>query len=167
MYDTANKILAAARELKIERARFRQVAGQRFAAVLNSVLTTFTRGGTRNRDALWLWDYLKDPTYSLVQPCGPDILRQVTEGATPVWLITEDWDRTKRHGNYWLFEGDFVAALDVLKHLHRLEYYIVAQKFEWLLLENHHDVIVGAGEWAVQRLHTIEAFATGMDRNAR
>ena len=167
MYETANKILAAARELEIEHIRFRQVSGQRFAAILNSVLTTFTRGGTRNNDALWLWEDLKGPTCSLVQSCGPDILRQVTDAATPVWLITEDWDRTKRHGNYWLFEGEFGAVLDVLENVHHLEYYIVARKFDWLLLENHHDVIVAAGEWAVQRLNAIEAVATGMDRNAR
>jgi hypothetical protein len=167
MYDTANKILAAARELEIERARFRQVAAQRFAAVLNNVLTTFTRSGTRNNDTLWLWEDLKEPTYSLVQSHRPGILREVTDAATPVWLITEDWDRTKRHGNYWLFEGEFGAVLDVLEHVHRLEYYVVARKFEWLLLENHHGGILGAGEWIVQRLHAIDALLPGTGRNAR
>jgi hypothetical protein len=167
MYETPNKILAAARELEIERTRFRQIAGQRFATVLNSVLTTFTRSGARNNDALWLWEDLKEPTYSLVPPHRPDLLREVVDAATPVWLITEDWDRTKRHGNYWLFEGEFGAVLDVLAHVHRLEYYIVARKFDWLLLENHHGVVIGAGEWAVRRLHVIDAPATDTDGNAR
>lgn len=161
MYETPNSILAAARELGLSPARFRQVGPGRFSAVLDRILETFTRGGIANRGRSWLWEDLEDPAYSLVRPHAYRVIRQVAPPETPVWFMTEDDDGTKRHGNYWLFEGDLGAVVDIIENHSYLEYYVMSRKLEWMLLENHHNVLYGVGEWIVARLHALEAAGPG------
>jgi len=154
VHETPNGILATAREVGLPSTRFRQVGPTRFAAVLDRILETFTRGGIANRDSLWLWDDLQEPCHALIRP---DVCRVIRPASTPVWFMTEDHGRTKRHSNYWLFEGDLGAVVDVIENHYHMEYYVVSRKLDWMLLENHHDVLYGVGEWIVARLHAIEA----------
>lgn len=144
MFETVNAVLASAHELGLGSDAFRQVAPGRWESVLASVLERFTK--SRNPDLTWLWEDLKIPGQSIQLSQALDRLGSMVDGQTPVWLLLEDWDRTKKHGAYWVFEGMYSAVIDVLRNTHGIEYYIVERGQSWMVLENHHDVLIGIGE---------------------
>ncbi|WP_396133464.1 DUF6756 family protein [Acaryochloris sp. 'Moss Beach'] len=45
-----------------------------------------------------------------------------------VWFMAEDWHRTKRKGNYWLYDGKINIIVDLLEEMYCFEYYIVSKK---------------------------------------
>ena len=76
---------------------------------------------------------------------------------TDVWLILEDWDRAKERGSFWLFEGRYEATLRVLQNMHRIEFYIADRNMTWIVCENHHDLLIGSGEYIVNKLRALSA----------
>ncbi|HEX4494267.1 MAG TPA: DUF6756 family protein [Thermoanaerobaculia bacterium] len=157
MYETANSILQSAQELRLSSERFRQVGPGRWRDLLDKILTRFTSQGPLNRSRLWLWEDFIQPTYTLQKEHTLETLLKLDEPAARVWLVFEDWDRTKRDGNFWLFEGDLAAAVSVLNNLYGIEFYIVSQSLDWLVAENHHDVLIGVGPHAIQALKAMDA----------
>jgi hypothetical protein len=152
MYETPNSLLASARELGLPQDRFRQTPPGRYAEIVDRVLSTFVVDGPDRRRLVWLWEQLKRPTHSSMRGPAYKLLQTLVDPTTRIWLLTEDWGRTKRDGCFWVFEGDVAAIADVLDNMHALEYYLVSRNIDWMLLENHHDVVVGAGEWIVEKL---------------
>lgn len=154
-YATANGILAAARECGFDEASFHQLPGGRAQEMLDSVLDSFTTRGRASRMQCWIWEDLRPPRLSLPAPDDLDVLLTLGPPSTPVWLIVEDWDRTKRGTPFWIFEATLAAAVATLKNHHLLEFYIVSRPLTWLVGENHHGVLFGAGEPAISAFQTI------------
>jgi hypothetical protein len=154
-YATANSILASARECNQAQASFRQLPGARAEAVLDAVLATFTTSGVGNRGRLWIWDDLRDPQFSVVGQLELESLLILGSPDTPVWLVVEDFNRTKRDSPFWVFEATLEAAVATLKNHHLLEFYIVSRALTWLAGENHHNLIFAAGDHAVAALQKI------------
>ena len=143
-YATANSILASARECNLDQASFRQLPGRRAQA-----LATFTTGGVGNRGRLWLWEDLRDPHSSFADRHELGFLLMLGPPDMPVWLVVEDFDRTKRDSSFWVFEATLAAVIATLKNHHLLEFYIVSRPLTWLVGENHHGVLFASGEHAV------------------
>lgn len=154
-YATANSILAAARECGLDEAIFRQLPGRRAQELLDSVLESFTTRGRANRMRSWLWEDLRPPHLSLTAPHGPNALLELGPPTTPVWLIVEDWDGSKRGSPFWVFEATLAAAVSTLENHHLLEFYIVSRPLTWLVGENHHAALFAAGEHAISVLQGI------------
>jgi hypothetical protein len=155
-YATANSILAASRECGLDDTSFRQLPGGRAQELLDSVLESFTTRGCANRMRYWLWEDLRSPHLSLAAPHELNALLKLGPPTTPVWLIVEDWDGTKRGSPFWVFEATLAAAVSTLKNHHLLEFYIVSRPLTWLVGENHHAVLFAAGEHAISVLQTID-----------
>ena len=153
-YETANSILAAARECDFDGKAFRQLPGGRALALIDRVVESFTVGGTANRHVQWLWEHLRDPRVSLNGPHDLSALQALGSSEDPIWLLVEDWARTKKGPPFWVFEASLNAATATLKNHHLLEFYIVSRSFDWLVGENHHEVLFGVGEHAVKILQS-------------
>jgi hypothetical protein len=39
--------------------------------------------------------------------------------------------------------------------MYGFEYYIVSKKFEWLLCENHHDILIAVGQPMVEKMERL------------
>ena len=100
---------------------------------------------------LWWWNgYLKGPIHSVLLPDWPaGELHKLIPLHEQIWFIAED-------DKFWLFEGDIKSIQKVLSESHAFEYYIVSKKYEWLLCENHHEVLFGVGEIIIEKLKQIE-----------
>jgi len=155
LYSTPNGILAAAEECGIARAAFRQLPGASALTVLDSVLESFTNGGLTNRAAHRLWDDLREPTFSLRRRADAATMLALGDPATRVWLLVEDWERKKTGPGFWVFEATLDAAARTLDNHHLVEFYIVSRGLDWLVAENHHDMLVAAGEHAVEALQRL------------
>jgi hypothetical protein len=55
-------------------------------------------------------------------------------------------------GNFWLYESRINPVCAVLSECPAFEYYILPRKMDWLLCENHHNLIIGSGEAIVSKL---------------
>ncbi len=76
-----------------------------YRQVLRRVLESFTTLGAGGEDRLWLWEDFKEPRYALPAKPGHALLSRLVSPRQRVWFIAEDWDRHKREGNFWVFEG--------------------------------------------------------------
>ena len=155
MYETPNKVLAAAGELGFDGDAFRQVGPAQWGDVLKRVFERFAT--TNDTGVTWLWSHLKSKGVSVQAADGLFRLAALCPREMRVWLLIEDFDRTRKHGNYWVFEGSFGAVIDTLNNMHGLEYYIVDRRLDWMVLENHHDTLIGVGELVEKFLLKLDA----------
>jgi hypothetical protein len=156
-YATANGILAAARELDLDGASFRQLLGGRALEVLDRVLDSFTTGGRGERRRHWLWSDLREPSFSRPGPHDLSVLLALGPPATRVWVIVEDFAATKHGPPFWVFEATLAAAVATLKNHQLLEFYVVSQPLTWLVGENHHEVLFAVGEHAIEALRGVDS----------
>jgi hypothetical protein len=153
-YETANGILAAARELGFDEGCFHQLPGSRALPLLDRIFDTFTVEGRSGRNRHWLWNDLRGPSAFIgIHDFG--LLQRLGQPSTPVWLIAEDFAATKRGAPFWAFEATLSAAAATLDNHHLLEFYVVSRPLTWLVGENHHDIWFAAGEHAVAMLEGI------------
>lgn len=126
--------------------------------ILNRILETFTVYGVRGQDHAWLWEGFKGEHYaiSLPSPSTHDWLTHLVSSEERVWFFVEDWQGDKHDGNYWLFEGRIATIKAVLDELFHFEYYIVNKDLRWLLCETHHNVLIGVGQFMVDRLRVFQ-----------
>ncbi|MDF5737958.1 MAG: hypothetical protein PUQ00_20480 [Nostoc sp. S13] len=71
--------------------------------------------------------------------------------------MTEDWKRTKQHGNFWLYEGGIAVIADLIGEIYGFEYYIVSKKLEWLLGEDHNGVLIGVGQSMTEKIEYLKS----------
>jgi hypothetical protein len=57
----------------------------------------------------------------------------------------------ERQRTFWLYEGRINAIISILKELSFEEYYIVSKKLEWILCENHHNLLIGSGKHIMKK----------------
>jgi hypothetical protein len=151
-YETPNSILKAARELSLDDRSFRLVHGGRALKILNRVFASFTVGGAANRAEYWLWQDFSEPCVAFHGPHELATLLSLGPPGTLVWLLVEDEAGFKEGPPFWVFETTLSTAVAVLKNHHLLEFYIVSRNFDWLISENHHDVLFAVGNHAVSLL---------------
>ncbi len=151
-YDTANRVLAAARELGLDESSFHQPPGFRARAVIERVIDRFTKQGGEGNRGCWLWRDLREPHFFLPEPQDLQVLFALGPPTTPVWLIVEDFGRTKSGPPFWLFEANLASTVATLENHHLLEFYVVSRQIDWLVGENHHDIMFAAGDHAIAAL---------------
>lgn len=151
-YETANGLLAAARDAGVDETLFHQLPGWRANELLDQVLDTFTRQGRRRRFRYWMWEDFREPSRSLSTGHDIALLATLGSGTSRAWLIVEDFADSKAGAPFWLFEATLDAIALVLRNHHRLEFYVVSRDLTWLIGRNHHDCWFVAGEHAVATL---------------
>ncbi|GAB3740404.1 hypothetical protein GCM10027594_20370 [Hymenobacter agri] len=128
---------------------FRAVGITEWESIMKKIEDKFV--SARYDTVLWWWSgYLRGPVHSVLLPGLPvEALDKIIPLHEQVWFVAED-------DKFWLFEGDIKSIQQVLAESHAFEYYIVSKKYEWLLCENHHDVLFGVGDIIIEKLKQVE-----------
>ncbi|NML64062.1 hypothetical protein HHL22_02485 [Hymenobacter sp. RP-2-7] len=98
---------------------------------------------------VWLWESFKHQTQSLqLKVLSLAILHHLIPLDETVWLMAYDGS------NFFFYEGKVTVIQRIIPELTYImdEYYLISKKFEWLLCENHHDILIGTGSFAIQQL---------------
>jgi hypothetical protein len=135
-------------------AEFALVGLHRYGSILLEIVERFTTLGRAGLNELWWWNSFREPKFAWPE-CPAMctlVLRQLVPVHEPVWFVAEDWGRHKKRGNFWLYEGRIDAITAILDEAWAFEFYVVSKKLEWLLCQNHHDVMMAVGEPMVTRL---------------
>lgn len=146
----------AVKALRLSANTFRLVNLHEYEPSLVSILERFTTLGKKGVNYSW-WGSLKEPHVSIHVAYPPGVLQKLVPPQERVWFVAEDWRGTKRHGNFWLYEGTVAAIVKLLGEMYGFEYYIVSKKFEWLLGEDHHGVLIGVGQVVIERIENLKA----------
>jgi len=154
--DVRAQIATAVKELGLNQNDFELVSLYDYEAVLTSILEKFTTLGKKGLSSTWWWEHFKGERFTIQADYAPAIIAQILPPDESAWFVVEDWPRTKKQGNFWLYEGKLSAVLAVIGEMYGFEYCIVAKKFDWLLCENHHSVLIGVGEAIIKKLRLLD-----------
>jgi hypothetical protein len=153
--DMRSTLASAARDAGCSDAEFSLVSPHRYREVLRQIVARFCRAGDELLDASWLWQHLVGPREAARTDGSLDYLTALLPPAERIWFVAEDWPRTKKHGNYWLYETTVEAALRVLAEAHAFELYLSKRDLSWLVCQNHHDVVLGVGDEIVSAMRAL------------
>lgn len=135
---------------------FSLVSLHEYEQILVSILDQFTTLGKKGLNNSRWWESFKEPYTSIHLSYAPGILQKLVPPKETVWFVAEDWRGTKQHSNFWLYESTVDVIAKLLGEMHGFEYYIVSKKFEWLLGEDHHGVLIGVGKPIVERIKSLK-----------
>ena len=141
-----DEVTRAAGELALLASKFRILSKQEAAPVLAAIEAHFVKeAGLR-----WWWEAFRDlPTAwtHFADGTGWSRLDQIVPPESGlVWFVVEN------HPEFVLCEATVEAAQSVIGECWGFEYYVVAQSLDWLVCENHHDVVYAVGEAVAERL---------------
>jgi hypothetical protein len=153
--DMRSTLANAARDAGCSDADFALVSLHEHQRVFGQILARFCESGLELLDATWLWQHLVGPQEAIQTERALQYLAALLQPHERVWFIAEDWPRTKKHGNYWLYDATADASLRVLGEAHAFEYYIVKRDLSWLICENHHGVVIGVGDELVKAMRAV------------
>jgi hypothetical protein len=148
-------IAAVVQALNLAPSDFRLLGLHEYESILLSIIDQFTTLDHQGVNQRWLWDAFKNPSCSMPLDDATTVLKELVPIGETVWFIAEDARRNKRYGNYWVYEGKIGPIVDVIRETYYFEYYVVSKKFEWLLCENHHDILMAVGHPMVDKLAQI------------
>jgi hypothetical protein len=144
-----DEIRAAAERLGLPPSRLRILPDDEASGVWRGVEARFVgepRGG-------WWWEHF-GPESDAARYLGEAShgYRYITEivppGTADLWLIAGDClDRS-----FVVCEGAIEDIRDVIGECHGFEYFVAPKGLDWILCENHHDVLIVVGDAIRARL---------------
>jgi hypothetical protein len=136
-------LLKLAKHLELPSEAFDAVGIHAWPSVLHEIEAIFVIKTSSNTHFNWWWSSFKGPEYDLHFTNGQayECLDKLIDAREQVWFVASD---SRRESNkFWLFQGRIQGIQSVLREHYAFEYYIVSKKYEWLLCENHHDILIG------------------------
>ncbi|MEK4851484.1 DUF6756 family protein [Paenibacillus sp. FSL H7-0756] len=135
------------KSLKLDRSRLFEVRKDQWRRILSEIEERFLEKAHHTHGLHWGWNRLKEPHYS-VSFADKDYakLRDIIQDES-IWFIAEDC-----YDKLWLYEGKTATILQVIPECCRLnEYYLISKKVQWLLCEDHHDMLHLSGQPIIER----------------
>ncbi len=142
------------KNLHLSNEDFQLVRLSRYRQILISILRKFTNLKESQINSWW-WNSFSEPTYYFQPENVFNALALLINAKENVWFIIEDDSEEKERDHYWLYEGKIQAIISVLKELPFTEYYVVSKKLEWILCENHHNLLIGCGDLITSKMKKV------------
>lgn len=143
--DFKSEILVRARNLGFNSEEFDSVNIYAWPEIMKKIETKFVIRRNTNTKFNWWWEDLKGEKTSVIFPedNGWSYLDQLVGKHEKVWFVgcNSKYDVTK----FYLFQGYVKPIQQVLGEMYPFEYYLINKKYEWMLCENHHGVMIALG----------------------
>jgi len=141
-----DEVTRAAHELVLPASEFRILSEQEAAPVLSNIEAHFVKEAGHR----WWWEAFRDsPTAQTHFADGTGwgyLSRIVPPESGLVWFVVEG------DPEFVLCEATVEAVQSVIGECWAFEYYLVSQSLDWLIGENHSDVVFTIGEAVSERL---------------
>ena len=135
------------KELKIAYENFREVKYYSCKSILKQIGEQFTSLGKRATQYSWMNHDLKGDVVSFMpkrEEDVPEILKSIIPDNSKLWFISATTKNEKP--KYWLYESDLSSAVAIIYNMYLFDFYLVDKKYNWLISEEHHGVLVSVGE---------------------
>lgn len=151
--DLRAKIAATIKGAEASNLLVKDVSLHQYEDVLAKINTKFLT--TRKySDSIWWWTVYKDTnSYSIHFQKGNafEALDDLLPSDKNYWFVASE-----ENGKYWLYESKIESIQWLIANMHAFEYYIIDKKHEWILCENHHDMLIGVGHELINKLRAFE-----------
>jgi hypothetical protein len=146
----ADEIQRAVQTLGFAAERFRRLPLDEAKRVYQSALRRFVPHGQPH----WWWEHF--PAGTGVHFSNGDgwqyLTKIVPHAEERGWFIAEDFVAPE----YSVWEASVRDIQAVIGECYGFEFYVIQKQLEWLVCENHHDVVVAVGREVEEKLHTYE-----------
>jgi len=149
MDNLRDRINFITKELQLAEEDFQLVRLTKYRQILISILERFT-SLKANQINNWWWNFFLEPTRTYYPENVFETLPLLIDERKTVYFIIEDERKVKE--SFWLYEGKLPAIIAVLKELSFEEYYIVSKKLDWIICENHHNLLIASGEILAEKV---------------
>lgn len=143
-------ILKVKKENALDDNLFKEVSHLEYSEILKKINSTFLVTHKYD-DSVWWWKSYKElKSYAIHFREGYafDILDKIVPSKDQkYWFIASE-----QNGKYWLYESNINTIKLMIGEMYGFEYYIVDKKYTWILCENHHDILIGLGEYVTEKL---------------
>ena len=136
----ADEIERAREVLRLPAEQIRELPNEESSILYHDLLDTFVEGGER----LWWWEAFKSPEFSIDfrdENGFEHILPLVPDPNERIWFLIGGGHFPFRP----IYETTPTIAVSIIGECYGFEYYLVSKSRDWILCENHHGTIVGAG----------------------
>ena len=144
-----DEVTRAAHELGTPETQFRILSEEEARPILGRIESHFVgKAGLR-----WWWEAFRPlPTTHAHFPDGAGwrhLNLIIPPDSGLVWFVVEDYP------TFTLCEGSLDAVQSIIGDCSAFEYYVVSRRLDWLVCENHSDVIYAVGERVADRLSEV------------
>ncbi|WP_210465380.1 DUF6756 family protein [Rufibacter roseolus] len=124
---------------------FEAVGIYAWPAIMQKIERAFVKKENSNTKFNWWWESFKGTQFqiSFEQDNAFEFLDQLIDYEEKVWFVA--CDSYHDPSKFWLFQGYIKPIQKVIAELPYFEYYIISKKYEWLVCENHHGILIGLG----------------------
>ncbi|MGR6542602.1 DUF6756 family protein [Paenibacillus tundrae] len=141
------------KKCSINRQELFEVRKDQWKSILDHIEKHFLKKTHYTQDLHWGWNRLREPHYALRFNEQP--YRSIKEIIADewIWFIAEDYN-----DKMWIYEGDKNIIFDkIIPELYHLdEYFLVSKKYEWLVCEDHHEIVHFSGEGIIHQAKKFE-----------
>ncbi|MGD1919183.1 MAG: DUF6756 family protein [Pleurocapsa sp.] len=137
----------AKKELRISDESFKEVKYYSYESILKQIGEKFTNSGKRATQYFRINHDLKGDVVSFMpknEEDVPEILKLIIPDNSKLWFIGAETKNEKP--KYWLYESDLDSAIAIICNMYLFDFYLVDKKYNWLISEEHHGVLVSVGE---------------------
>ena len=109
--------------------------------IYTKCLTTFVKSGDRK----WWWEDFKDISFSISNLERPfeHLEEYIPQLNNHVWLMVED----NEEDFYPIYDCNPRLIGKIIDECFVFEHYIISKNLKWIICENHHSRLIGAGEF--------------------
>ena len=113
---------------------------------------TFCKLDHPTQRPIWLWEYFKLDTFSIMVKQPYKLLDQLVDSEETVWFFVNG-DKDK----FWFYEGKVEAIVTVIEESTYIdELYLASKKYQWLICINHHDDLIATGQIMPDKLREFQ-----------
>ncbi len=121
-------------------------------AIEENIYHTFCKLDHPTQRPIWLWEYFKSDTFSIVVDQPYKLLDQLVDSDETVWFFVNG-DKDK----FWFYEGKIKAIVTVIEESSYIdELYLASKKYQWLICINHHDDLIATGQIIPDKLRQLK-----------
>jgi hypothetical protein len=124
--------------------------------ILENIWATFTKLGHEAERHWWINQHLEGDVVGLhpeLESSVFAILRETLPENERLWLVGTE--NRNRHPKYWLYETTAEHLVKVLEETYAFDFYVCSKKYDWLVTQEHHGVILAVGEPVASKLNDL------------
>jgi hypothetical protein len=147
----------ARKTLGFTTTEFGEVRIHSYQQILEKIWVTFTKLGHEAERHWWINHHLEGDVVGLNPKLDISvfaILNEILPSDERLWLIGNE--NRNQHPKYWLYETTAENLIKVLEEMYLFDFYICPKKYDWLVTEEHHGVILAVGEPVASKLRDLK-----------
>ena len=143
----------ARKKLGLTIEEFGEARVHSYAQILKKIWATFTKLGHEVQRYHWINHHLEGDVVGLHPKLDTSlfaILNEIVPSDERLWLIGNE--TRNQHPKYWLYETTAENLIKVLEDMYPFDFYVCPKKYDWLVTQEHHGVILAVGEPVASKL---------------